>query len=311
MALINCPQCGHSISDKAKQCPNCGCEIASADNGLQPPYDPEDIEPQPKSNLKWLLIAIAVVIVGGAAGYYLYSEHKRQEEANLAAEQARLDSLALAQAEAARLDSIRQDSIERRNFTTPDLVFKELHGHVAQCYWKSEARNSYIYTGTFDFSEDGLLTSRGISRNKEGQIKTMKEYTDYDSISKVYSYTWANDKPSKLYYQSYGYSDDSGSMTFHYDNDGLLVKLTEARKDDGFTTTRNNQTVYSDYEFDEMGNWIKRKVTWSYEWKNNYTYNSKDPYRPVVEYEDSWHKVGDSCIEIRAITYYPGNPTKK
>ena len=129
MALINCPQCGHTISDKATQCPNCGCEIAPADNEQQPPYDPEDIEPQPKSNLKWLLIAIAVVLVGGAAGYYFYSEHKRQEEANLAAEQARLDSLALAQAEAARLDSIRQDSIKaietiKANIITASDVLK-------------------------------------------------------------------------------------------------------------------------------------------------------------------------------------------
>ncbi len=308
MALTNCPQCGHTISDKAKQCPNCGCEIASADNELQqPPYDPEDIEPKPKSNLKWLLIAIAVVLVGGAAGYYFYSEHKRQEEANLAAEQARLDSIALAQAEAARLDSLRQDSIERRNFTTPDLALMELHGHVTQCYWKSEARNSERYTGTFDFSEDGSLTSRGISRNKAGQIKTMKYYTEYDSISKVYSYTWANDRPSKVYYQIYyPYDIDSGSLTFHYDNDGLLIKLTEARKEYPDISYRNDQTVYSDYEFDEMGNWIKRKVSWSYEWKNNYSYGKGDYY-----YEDSWHKVGDSCIEIRAITYYPGNPTKK
>lgn len=28
MALINCPECGKEISDKAKSCPNCGCPIA-------------------------------------------------------------------------------------------------------------------------------------------------------------------------------------------------------------------------------------------------------------------------------------------
>lgn len=27
MALIDCPQCGKSISDKAAVCPNCGCNI--------------------------------------------------------------------------------------------------------------------------------------------------------------------------------------------------------------------------------------------------------------------------------------------
>lgn len=30
MALINCPECGKQISDKAGACPNCGCPIANA-----------------------------------------------------------------------------------------------------------------------------------------------------------------------------------------------------------------------------------------------------------------------------------------
>ena len=27
MALINCSECGHQVSDKATTCPNCGCPI--------------------------------------------------------------------------------------------------------------------------------------------------------------------------------------------------------------------------------------------------------------------------------------------
>ena len=27
MAMIKCPECGNSVSDKAKNCPNCGCPI--------------------------------------------------------------------------------------------------------------------------------------------------------------------------------------------------------------------------------------------------------------------------------------------
>ena len=29
MALINCPECGKQVSDKAVSCPNCGCPIAT------------------------------------------------------------------------------------------------------------------------------------------------------------------------------------------------------------------------------------------------------------------------------------------
>ena len=34
MALINCPECGKQISDKAGSCPNCGCPIANAPSSV-------------------------------------------------------------------------------------------------------------------------------------------------------------------------------------------------------------------------------------------------------------------------------------
>lgn len=42
MALINCSECGHQVSDKAKTCPNCGCPIEIQ---LPPPI-PEQGQPQ-------------------------------------------------------------------------------------------------------------------------------------------------------------------------------------------------------------------------------------------------------------------------
>lgn len=32
MALIECPECGKEVSDKAKSCPNCGCPIDKFQN---------------------------------------------------------------------------------------------------------------------------------------------------------------------------------------------------------------------------------------------------------------------------------------
>lgn len=50
MALINCPECGKEISDRALSCPNCGCPIASVDQPVgtgsasaQTPEAPVDI----------------------------------------------------------------------------------------------------------------------------------------------------------------------------------------------------------------------------------------------------------------------------
>lgn len=36
MALINCPECGKEVSDKAKTCPNCG--IAITKEPIEQPY---------------------------------------------------------------------------------------------------------------------------------------------------------------------------------------------------------------------------------------------------------------------------------
>ncbi len=35
MALINCPECGKKISDRASSCPNCGCPMASSPTSIK------------------------------------------------------------------------------------------------------------------------------------------------------------------------------------------------------------------------------------------------------------------------------------
>ena len=55
MAIIQCPRCGSSISDKAPKCPKCGLEICAT-----PVNESETTEPQDMSNkFNW-----------GAAGLY-------------------------------------------------------------------------------------------------------------------------------------------------------------------------------------------------------------------------------------------------
>lgn len=65
-----------------------------------------------------LTVPLALMLVG-----YLASSCTSSSNDN----KAQNDSIA---AETARLDSIRQDSIARRNFITPDLAFNDLHGDV-------------------------------------------------------------------------------------------------------------------------------------------------------------------------------------
>lgn len=70
MAMINCPECGKEISDKADKCPNCGCPIK--ENTPQP-YQPVIVNnstPEKKNGscLKTVLIVIGVFIVIGIIG---------------------------------------------------------------------------------------------------------------------------------------------------------------------------------------------------------------------------------------------------
>ncbi|HBC21308.1 MAG TPA: hypothetical protein DC009_04315 [Porphyromonadaceae bacterium] len=64
MALINCPQCGHTISDKAKQCPKCGHIIAH--NTSVPQDNTQDNTPTSnKTNAAVLAVLIICILALG------------------------------------------------------------------------------------------------------------------------------------------------------------------------------------------------------------------------------------------------------
>lgn len=49
MALIKCNECGHEVSDKAQNCPNCGCPIPHEGN---PSVNEIGNEPLPGKKIK-------------------------------------------------------------------------------------------------------------------------------------------------------------------------------------------------------------------------------------------------------------------
>ena len=78
MALIKCKECGHTISDKAAKCPNCGCPMQHLDD---PKKKVEDFKPKStrKRNIKvsvWILVIFS--LLGGGA-YYLYTRHSEEK----------------------------------------------------------------------------------------------------------------------------------------------------------------------------------------------------------------------------------------
>ena len=227
-----------------------------------------------------LILPLALTLVGFVTSSCSSSASKDKE---------RNDSIA---AEAARLDSIRQDSIARRNFITPDLAFNDLHGDVKTCRVKSSDSPSG-YSEIFTYDENGKWTNepvwdeydkenmpettkhRKVERNAEGYI--IRIYNDYGASCENESVIWESGKVKT-----------NSISTYKYDNDGLVISREDIREYDSGT----DGAVYCNYVLDDMGNWVKRDVIYKF-----YSIGINDDER--IEYSKS--------TETRDITYYKSN----
>lgn len=79
MAFIDCPKCGHPISDRAPKCPNCGEKlkmnlIASSTN--QPLRTERKNKPLKSSkHFRLFLYTLLGLVIAGVIGYYFYDRH--------------------------------------------------------------------------------------------------------------------------------------------------------------------------------------------------------------------------------------------
>lgn len=230
-------------------------------------------------------MAVLAVILASCSGRD--AEKARRDSIRMA------DSLAFVQAQAAAAQE-EADSIARRNFTTPDLAFNQLHGDV------KEASNPspYEYENNvkiFKYDEDGNWLnvpewtsedkkwlkecnkpSHKTTRDSEGRISRM--YGSCEIIYDYIGYTWNDGRVTK---DSYG--------RYHYSDDGLLIAYFEDDYD-----IQENRTIFTDYVVDYMGNWIERTA---------HTYT----YEPVNEYNDQVPVVKETEKQKRTITYYKSN----
>ncbi len=87
MALINCPECGKEISNRAGACPNCGCPIGEVSNPLQEKnakiqqVEVTGIKVKRKTRMiVVVLIILLLAAIGGFIGYKKYNEMKVEQE---------------------------------------------------------------------------------------------------------------------------------------------------------------------------------------------------------------------------------------
>ena len=83
MALINCPQCGKQVSDKAPKCPHCGLDMTVPNT---PPKEETSIqEENPKKPRKvWPVVAIVVgciALVAVALWFFVFHDNQKANEA--------------------------------------------------------------------------------------------------------------------------------------------------------------------------------------------------------------------------------------
>lgn len=62
MALINCPECGHAVSDSAPSCPNCGFDLTKSSKDFKPVINPLS-EPSVKEVRKVPAVIFSVLII--------------------------------------------------------------------------------------------------------------------------------------------------------------------------------------------------------------------------------------------------------
>jgi uncharacterized membrane protein YvbJ len=92
--LINCPECGHIVSDKAEICPNCGIKIAgnitpelpkddeAKESGQEKNGKEGDSGKSGKNGLITLLVILIIAIVICGTAYYIYERITEGEENN-------------------------------------------------------------------------------------------------------------------------------------------------------------------------------------------------------------------------------------
>lgn len=136
------------------------------------------------------------------------------------------------------------DSIQEEIFTTPDLSLFQLKGHVKKCIIPYEGLGDEIY----EFDKDGNLISPKYEKIKRDANGAIIEYYDPERKSTI-RITWKNGKVkdvTELFDDGYNYS----CYGYEYDENNNIVQMGIAHVALPYN--------YSDYKFDEFGNWISR-----------------------------------------------------
>lgn len=281
MAIITCKECGGKVSDRATECPHCGCPIVQ-ENSNDPelkatnPAPSQEQNEHPKSKLwLWIILAITTGVIAVVANWFIGKD----------------------KTDARGSENAVSEQVDEAVTVSPDLTFNQLKGEVSKVEWLSteDVQNPIAFTyddeGNMYPVQSNYRPSNSFYRNDKGEIKQESapdnEYT--------YIYEWADGRVA-LKYDDFNADDPDRarySTFYHYDSNGNLQKTTRDYFGGEGGEMKDLQTVYTDYKFDDFGNWISRNFTTSYDFRD---WGDEGD-------ESAWRKEESTGKEYRVIKY--------
>ena len=271
MALINCPNCGGTISDKAERCPHCGTpqfpqpeqqQQFDFNSGPNPPRKPRN------TGLIIALSLVALIVVGGIVAVVL--KVKADKEA-VAREQLMEQKRLEAEREQLRLDSIRAEEVRdsiRRNLLTPDLALHMLRGQVKEVRYTSSDRpwpaegNSVLR-----FDEMGNWTNApSKTKRNDGKVTSIDYRTDVLEDEAYLDIEWDGNLPREITITG---PESGQTLILRYDANGRCISDYSEGGAEGGCEFKGN-TRYIVIESDEMGNWTKMKQSTTFFYSDDF-----------------------------------------
>ncbi|MDE7426709.1 MAG: hypothetical protein K2M79_02790 [Muribaculaceae bacterium] len=226
-----------------------------------------------KIKMASVIMLVLTVLAGSCAvgSHFLSVQHRRvtlaaqeaQDEAD--AKKEKNDRNAIAQLPE-EFNKLRQGYMEyMKTHSTPDQKFNAVKGPVSSV---THYRGVYDFDDSFD--EEGNSTRHSYAeRDADGYITSLGSYGSY-----TVGWDAGHNNVTSL-------SSDYTTYTFRYNDNGELISSTVS------TSYGSPQTYsYSDYEYDEYGNWIRRNRNWTStytDWYgNSYSNNNtENEYRNI------------------------------
>lgn len=241
MAMINCPECGKEISNKAESCPNCGAPIGNS-NLQTPPHNPVvqvHAEPQKKkgSCLKTVLIVLGVIFLLGIIGSALGGNDEKEDDPE--------------KTEQVEAQNKKEDSVSEKEKEKDEPEQKDKY-HVGDTWENKTLRMTY--TSCYEFTDYDQFNAPA-----DGNKIICAEF-EFENIG--------NSDTTVMYTEFHGYADGyEVSQSYAPDGTGLdfSVKMSAGRKGTGkvaFEVPENAEEIEIEFS---PNFWTSENIIFIYE----------------------------------------------